>query len=49
MVARNVSFVFECRRCKDHEELKKEVVELRQKVWELEGERSSIGGMGARG
>ena len=42
-VARKVAFVFECRRCRDHEELKNEVVALRQRVRELEGEKSSIG------
>ena len=41
-VARKVAFVFECRRCRDHEELKNEVVALRQRVRELEGEKSSI-------
>ena len=35
--------IFECRRCRDHEELKEEVVALRQRVRELEGEKSSIG------
>ena len=42
-VARKVAFVFECRRCKDHEELKNEVVALRQRVRALEGETSSAG------
>ena len=42
-VARKVSFTFECRRCRDHEELKEEMVELRQRVGGLEGEKSSIG------
>ena len=42
-VARKVAFTFECRRCRDHEELKEEVVALRQRVRELEGEKSSIG------
>ena len=42
-VARKVTFVFECRRCRDHDELKNEVVALRQRVRELEGEKSSIG------
>ena len=42
-VARKVAFVFECRRCRDHEELKNEVVALRQRERELEGEKSSIG------
>ena len=37
------TFVFECRRCRDHEELKNEVVALRQRVRELEGEKSSVG------
>ena len=38
-----MSFTFECKQCEDHEELKEEVVALRQKVKELEGEKSSIG------
>ena len=42
-VARKVAFTFECRRCRDHEEFKEEVVALRQRVRELEGEKSSIG------
>ena len=42
-VARKVAFTFECRRCRDHAELKEEVVALRQRVRELEGEKSSIG------
>ena len=42
-VARNVTFEFECRRCRDHEELKNEAVALRQRVRELEGEKSSVG------
>ena len=29
-VARKVAFVFECMRCRDHEELEIEVVELRR-------------------
>ena len=40
-VARKVSFTFECRRCRDHDELKEEVVALRQRVRELEGEKSA--------
>ena len=34
-----MSFTLECRRCRDHEELKEEVVALRQRVMEKEGEK----------